>query len=658
MKYKALLKQYWGYDDFRGIQREIIDSITSGRDTLGLMPTGGGKSITFQLPAIASEGICVVITPLIALMIDQVNQLREKGIKATCLHKGLTHEQIVIQLENCILGDYKLLYISPERITNDLFQRKLAHMKVSFICVDEAHCISQWGYDFRPSYLKIQEIRKVLPDTPILALTATATAPVVIDIQKQLRFKEENVFMMSFERKNLIYSVLETENKEKELKHLLKENNASIIIYTRSRQKTKEIAETIQKWGYKATYYHAGLDDDEKKSRQLRWQKDKIQIMVATNAFGMGINKPNVRLVIHIDAPDSIEAYFQEAGRAGRDGETASAILLYNKHDIKQLRKRCTEVFPEKRLIRKIYHEICCYLKIALGFGTGIRREFDLPEFCHRFCHRISEVENTLHLLTRAGYVNYTDTEDNVSMVQINYTREELYHIQEENKNSEIILQALMRQYMGLFVRPVVISENYLEEGTGLKRQEIYNTLISLAKRKVITYIPRKNIPHITFVRERVESSEINIPAEIYDKRKKVFENHLENMIEYISEDDTCRNKYLLEYFGEKTKGDCGRCDICEENMGAVHPGTLLIRKIKDLLSGKENEEEAIYQKQKEAAKNEIKRQIEAAGYLLPFMINLNELDPQIAKEAMIELCEDKEIVMDKEFHIRINNKK
>lgn len=653
----SFLKKYWGYEDFRGIQREIIDSITAGRDTLGLMPTGGGKSITFQIPALASEGICIVITPLVALMTDQVSQLRAKGIKATCIHKGLPHEKIVTQLENCILGDYKLLYISPERISSELFQRKLAHMRVSFICVDEAHCVSQWGYDFRPSYLKIREIREMIPHAPLLALTATATPPVIKDIQQQLGFREENVFSMSFERKNLSYIVQRTEDKEKALKRLLMGNEGSVIIYVRSRQHTKEIAETIKKWGYTATYYHAGLEDAEKKNRQDNWQKDKIRIMVATNAFGMGINKPNVRLVVHINAPDSIEAYFQEAGRAGRDGEPAKAVLLYHKKDFKVLRRRCSETFPDKEHIKNIYHEVCCYLQIAIGYGMGIRREFNLIDFCIKFQHAVTEVESSLRLLTRAGYIEYKDSDDNVSMVQIKLTREELYRVLDEDKNTDAILKSLMRRFMGLFARPVPIDEHYLEVDTGLTRQEIYQTLVSLAKRRIITFIPRKDIPHISFTRERVDSNSIRLSKEIYDKRKKVFEEHIESMIDYISEDDVCRNKYLLNYFGEKTKQKCGQCDVCQEYEEAEHPAITLMKKVRWVLTGKEDEKAVEQEEKKEEIKKIIKAQIEKEGSILPFMFDLDDHDPEMVKEAMKELSDDREIIMDESFRIRLNKK-
>ena len=387
MDYKAILKQYWGFDSFRGIQEDIINSIGNGQDTLGLMPTGGGKSITFQVPTLAMPGLCLVITPLIALMKDQVRNLRDRGIKAAAVYSGMTREEIVITLENCIFGNYKFLYISPERLETEIFQAKLHYMKVSLIAIDESHCISQWGYDFRPAYLKIAEIRKLLPDTPVLALTATATPEVVKDIQSKLAFRKENVFRMSFERKNLAYVVRRTENKGEELLHILESVGGAAIVYTRSRGKTKETALFLNENGITATFYHAGLNNDIKDERQKAWQNDKCRVMVATNAFGMGIDKPDVRLVIHIDFPDSPEAYFQEAGRAGRDGNKAYAILLYAQSDKAVLKKRISDTFPDKEYVRRVYEDINYYYQMPMGEGKGRVFAFNIDEFCRNFKH-------------------------------------------------------------------------------------------------------------------------------------------------------------------------------------------------------------------------------------------------------------------------------
>lgn len=400
MDYQGILKQYWGYDHFRGIQEDIINSIGSGKDTLGLMPTGGGKSVTFQVPALAQPGLCLVITPLIALMKDQVRNLRDRGIKAVAIYSGMTREEIVIALENCIFGDYKFLYISPERLDSEIFQIKLCSMKVCMITVDESHCISQWGYDFRPAYLKISDIRKLLPGIPVLALTATATPEVVKDIQQRLGFEKENVFRMSFERSNLAYIVRRTENKADELLHILKSVNGSAIVYTRNRKKTKEIALLLNQNDITATFYHAGLSNELKDQRQKDWVNGICRVMVATNAFGMGIDKPDVRLVLHADFPDSPEAYFQEAGRAGRDGQKAYAVLLYAQNDKVLLKKRIADTFPEKEYIRKVYEDINYYYQMAMGDGLGCTYAFNIDEFCQNFKHFPIQVDSALKILT------------------------------------------------------------------------------------------------------------------------------------------------------------------------------------------------------------------------------------------------------------------
>ena len=419
MNYQSILKQYWGYDDFRGIQREIIESIGAGHDTLGLMPTGGGKSVTFQVPALAMQGVCIVITPLIALMKDQVDNLLRRGIKAAAIYSGLTHEEIIITLENCIFGDVKLLYVSPERLASELFQKKLRHMRVSFITVDEAHCISQWGYDFRPSYLEIAAIRKLLPKVPVLALTATATPKVIEDIQEKLTRKTSltgktgetsfNVFKMSFERKNLVYVVREAPDKREQILHILNSLPGTAIVYARSRQRTKEVSEMLNQTGISATFYHAGLDSSVKDERQQAWQEGKTRVMVATNAFGMGIDKPDVRLVIHIDCPDSIEAYFQEAGRAGRDGHRSYAVLLYNGSDKRKLEKRIADTFPTKDYIRQVYEHLAFYYQIGVGSGFNHTFEFNIEQFCRAFRHFPLQVDSALKILSRAGYIEYTE---------------------------------------------------------------------------------------------------------------------------------------------------------------------------------------------------------------------------------------------------------
>ena len=451
MDYKSILKQYWGYDSFRGIQEDIINSIGSGRDTLGLMPTGGGKSITFQVPALAQPGLCLVVTPLIALMKDQVRNLRDRGIKAVAVYSGMTREEILVALENCIFGDYKFLYISPERLDTEIFQTKLRSMKVSMITVDESHCISQWGYDFRPAYLKISDIRKLLPSVPVLALTATATPEVVKDIQQRLAFKEENVFRMSFERKNLAYIVRRTENKAEELLHILNSVEGSAIVYTRNRKKTKEVAQFLNAQDITATFYHAGLNNDIKDQRQKGWVNGEFRVMVATNAFGMGIDKPDVRLVVHIDFPDSPEAYFQEAGRAGRDGQKAYAVLLYARSDKAVLNKRIGDTFPEKDYIRQVYEHINYYYQMAMGDGLGCTYAFNIDEFCRNFKHFPIQVDSALKILTRAGYLEYTDEQDNASRLIFTLRRDELYRIHESSPETENLIRVILRSYTGVF---------------------------------------------------------------------------------------------------------------------------------------------------------------------------------------------------------------
>ena len=563
MSYLSILKEYWGYDSFRGIQESIIESIGSGRDTLGLMPTGGGKSITFQVPALAQEGLCIVITPLIALMKDQVQNLRQRGIKATAIYSGMNRQEILVALENCIFGDYKFLYISPERIHTEVFLNKLRSMKISMITVDESHCISQWGYDFRPAYLKVAEIRKHLPGVPVLALTATATPEVVDDIQKQLNFEKPNVFQMSFERKNLAYIVRTTDNKTDELLHILRRVEGSAIVYVRSRQRTKEITELLNKEGITADFYHAGLDDAIKDARQQNWQSDKCRVMVSTNAFGMGIDKPDVRIVIHIDMPDSPEAYFQEAGRAGRDGNKAYAVLLYSRSDKTTLRKRIPDTFPEKDYIKKVYEHLQYYYQMAMGDGLGCVKEFNLEEFCRTFKHFPVQAHNALKILTQAGYLEYTDEQDNASRILFTISRDELYKIQELGKEGEMLLQILLRTYTGLFTDYTFISEAVLMQRTGLDRRTIYNLLMMLSKRHIAHYIPRKKTPYIIYTRERLDMDRVSIPASVYEERKERYEKRIGAMVEYADSDYACRSRMLLRYFGEKNDCNCGQCDVC-----------------------------------------------------------------------------------------------
>ena len=585
-----LLKQYWGYDSFRGIQEEIINSISENKDTLGLMPTGGGKSITFQVPALAKDGLCLVITPLIALMKDQVQNLRKRGIKALSIYSGMSRQDIITTLENCIFGNYKFLYISPERLDTEIFRTKLRKMKVSMITVDESHCISQWGYDFRPAYLKIAEIRELLPDVPVLALTATATPEVVKDIQGRLHFRRENVFRMSFERSNLAYIVRKTDNKTGELLHILRSMPGSAIVYVRNRRRTKEITELLNNEDITADFYHAGLDDATKDIRQHRWQSGGSRVMVATNAFGMGIDKPDVRIVIHMDLPDSIEAYFQEAGRAGRDGQKAYAVILYAKADKTTLHKRIPDTFPEKEYIKDVYEHLQYYYQMAMGDGLDCVREFNIEDFCRKFKYFPVPVDSALKILTQAGYLEYTGEQDNTSRLLFTIRRDELYRLREMGDDMDKLIQTVLRSYTGVFTDYTYINEDSLAIRTGLTRRQIYEQLVHLAKLRIVSYIPRKKTPYIIYTRERIEAQLIHISPEIYEERKARYETRINAMLEYVTNDTLCRSRMLLDYFGEKNEHNCGQCDTCiglRKQTATCQPDREeLYEKIHEILSG------------------------------------------------------------------------
>lgn len=586
-KYLDILKKYWGYEDFRGIQREIIESVGSGRDTLGLMPTGGGKSITFQVPALAQEGVCLVITPLIALMKDQVSHLRQRGIRAAAIHSDMTHSAILQALDNCVYGGTQILYVSPERLHSELFQAKFRHMKVSFITVDEAHCISQWGYDFRPSYLHIAEIRQLKPEIPVLALTATATKEVVEDIQEQLRFKEKNVFRMSFERKNLAYVVRKATDKPSELRHILNSVNGSAIVYARSRKRTKETAEWLVSQGISATYYHAGLDVDVKDRHQQAWVNNEKRVMVATNAFGMGIDKPDVRLVIHIDSPDSLEAYFQEAGRAGRDGKKAYAVLLYDSSDARKLSKRVAQTYPEKEYIRDVYEHLAYFFQVGTGTGRGRTFEFSIDKFCVTYKYFPVLVNSALQILERSGYIHYEADPDNSARILFLLERNDLYFLENTTKETEAVITALLRLYGGLFTDYVYIDEGFVANEAGLTQPQVYMVLKELSKRHIVDFIPRRRIPYITYTREREDGDRVIIPQSVYEERRTQYIKRIQAMLDYANNDHVCRSRQLLDYFGEECWQDCRQCDVCVTHQGNMpnEGRTRLYRQqIKDML--------------------------------------------------------------------------
>ncbi|MDN5553901.1 RecQ family ATP-dependent DNA helicase [Prevotella sp.] len=566
MECRQILQQYWGYPDFRGIQKDIIESICAGHDTLGLMPTGGGKSITFQVPALAMDGVCIVITPLIALMKDQVDHLLKLGIKAASIYSGMTRPEIIKVLENAVFGGVKILYVSPERLSSELFQAKLKHMKVSFITVDEAHCISQWGYDFRPSYLNIADIRKLKPDVSILALTATATTKVVDDIQEKLGFKEKNVFRMSFERKNLTYVVRLTSDKDQQLIHILNSVKGCAIVYVRSRKRTKEIAQMLNDNDIKATYYHAGLEHYTKDLRQKEWQNDKTRVIVATNAFGMGIDKPNVRIVVHIDCPDSIEAYFQEAGRAGRDSKKAYAVLLYNDGDCRKLHKRITDNFPEKEYVRKVYDSLAYFYQIGVDSGIGHTFAFDIGKFCHNFGLSMILVDSSLRILERAGYIIYENDPKNSARLIFLLSRNQLYILENITSNEDKIITTLLRLYGGLFNDYTYIDEGLIAQKSGLTQQQVYLILKNLSMKRIIHFIPQRKTPYISYSKSRDDGERIIISKSVYEDRKIEFEKRIDAIIKYATNDSVCRSRQLLRYFGETDSNDCELCDVCLEH--------------------------------------------------------------------------------------------
>ena len=561
---RDILQQYWGYPSFRSMQEDIVDSVIEGKDTLALLPTGGGKSICFQVPAMTMEGICIVITPLISLMKDQVMHLKKIGIAAAAIFSGMHHNEIEIIYNQAAFGMLKFLYVSPERLMTDAFIEALKKMNVNMIAVDESHCISQWGYDFRPPYLKIAEIRKYIPHAPVLALTATATPQVVEDIQYRLGFKKNNVFQTSYERKNVTYNVIHEADKFGLMYRLFqKMDKGSGIVYVRSRKRTKIIADWLQSVGISASFYHAGLDAKLRDYRQQLWMDGKIKVIVATNAFGMGIDKPDVRLVVHLDLPDSLEAYFQEAGRAGRDLQPSEAFLLVADTDVKKLQENIQSSYPDLNRIKMIYDTIGNYLQIPIGAGLDQRYNFDINDFAQCYNLSLLEAYNAIKLIEREGFLITSEALNTPSKIHIRANREDLYRFQIEYKEFDTIIKYLLRNTPGVLSDLVNIREEQISQKTGMPVDKITRQLSQLEKLNFLTYIPRNDKPNIQLLTERLDSKHFYLSDEVYKDRKNEAAKRIQAVIDFVNNDNECRSVQLLRYFGENIKKTCGKCDVC-----------------------------------------------------------------------------------------------
>jgi ATP-dependent DNA helicase RecQ len=558
-----LLAKYWGHSSFRPLQEDIINSLLSGNDTLALLPTGGGKSICFQIPALALEGICIVVSPLIALMKDQVENLNKRGIQALAIYSGMKTREIDVALDNCVHGKVKFLYLSPERLGSDIVRVRLQKMKICFLAIDEAHCISQWGYDFRPAYLRIAELRELLPKLNVLALTATATPEVVIDIQKQLSYKKQNVFQASFQRNNLSYVVLTEEDKWNRLLKIATNIQGTGIVYARNRRKTQEIAEFLNRHGISSDFYHAGLDPKNRDEKQGAWMLNKCRVIVCTNAFGMGIDKPEVRFVVHLEPPDSLEAYFQEAGRAGRDGKKSYAVLLYHPSDAPECIHRLEQGFPVLSEIKKVYQALANYYQLAIGAGLDAVFDFDISSFCSNFNFKPNPVFNCLKFLEKQEFIALSENANNNSKLKLLLNKQELYNFQIANKKYDDFLKTILRSYSGAFDDFIAIQENELAKRTELKKEDVVKNLTYLNQIKVLSYLPQTFLPQVTFTSERIDVKQLSIDPEILKFRAELARKKLEAVIHYAQSTQLCRSQILLKYFGESNSKSCGVCDVC-----------------------------------------------------------------------------------------------
>ncbi|MFP4692200.1 MAG: ATP-dependent DNA helicase RecQ [Bacteroidales bacterium] len=565
MDLHAILLKYWGFSSFRPLQEDIIRSVVDGHDTLALLPTGGGKSLCYQVPGVAMEGLCIVVSPLIALMKDQVQALKEKGIKATGIYHGMSRVEIDNAVDNCVYGDVKFLYLSPERLTTDLIRSRMEKMNVNLLAVDESHCISQWGYDFRPPYLRIAEIRTLIPNTPVLALTATATPKVVEDIQERLQFSSPKVFQKSFERKNLAYVVFREENKLRRLLKICKNVPGTGVVYVRNRKRTKEISRWLNQQKVNADYYHAGLTTLERDAKQNSWMKERTRVIVSTNAFGMGIDKPNVRFVVHMDLPDSPEAYFQEAGRAGRDGKKAYAILLFNESDVMDLKEFHQRSFPPLKVIKQVYTCLGNYFQLAIGSGKDQSMPFELTRFARNYDMDPFVVYNALGFLEKEGYLAMSEAMSNPSRIMFLVNNETLYRFQVANPQYDSFIKLLLRSYTGLFSEFTKIQETDIASRAGIPKGNIQKILSDLHDMQILHYKKQNEQPLITFLEERMSAADLTISKALYKERKEFAGKRLNAMLDYAQSENRCRSLNLLAYFGETDAVRCGQCDVCLE---------------------------------------------------------------------------------------------